>query len=239
MPSLRLRALHHLHQIDAAIASLRDQAAALDPGRAIQARLAKLNQSHAAAAADHSKLKAELTDLEVQQKGIEEKLKKIDREVYGGKVVNPREVENLQKEIDILKRQRGAHDERILELWELVPPAAAKAEEAAKQIDAAKTELAEFQKEVLQKRSKLEQEFRARSAERPEAAKKVEPALLTRYESIRQKHGGLGMTTIDKRGACMLCGTLLPRKTVEAALEDRVVTCETCHRILYASEGLI
>jgi predicted nucleic acid-binding Zn-ribbon protein len=108
-----------------------------------------------------------------------------------------------------------------------------------KKVDALKAELAEHQKEVLHQRAKLEQEFKARAAERPDAAKKVDPALLTRYESIRQKHGGLGMAMIDKRGACMLCGTLLPRKTVEAALEDRVITCETCHRILYASEGLI
>lgn len=239
MASLQLRALYKLHQIDAAITAIRNQAAALDPGRRIQAELAKLSEEFATLHGDHARLKAELADLEVQQKGIEEKLKKIDREVYGGKVVNPREIENLQKEIGILKKQRGVNDERILGLWELLPPAQAKAEEVSKKVEALNAELAEHRKTVLQERAKLEQVFKAKSAERPDAARNVAPALLTRYESIRQKHEGLGMTTVDKHGACTYCGTLLPRKTVEAAIEDKVVTCESCHRILYASEGLI
>jgi hypothetical protein len=239
MASLRLRALYQLHKIDAAIASIRGQAAALDPGRRIQAELAKLNEQLTAERDEHTRLKAQLTDLEVQQKGIEEKLKKIDREVYGGKVVNPREIENLQKEIELLKRQTGVNDEGILKLWDLLPPAERKVEETAKKVEALKAELAVHREKVMKERAKLEQDFKAHSAQRPEAAKKVDPALLSRYESIRQKHEGLGMTTVDKNGMCSLCGTVLPRKNVEAAIEDHVVVCEACHRILYASEGLI
>jgi predicted nucleic acid-binding Zn-ribbon protein len=239
MASLQLRTLHQLHVIDAAVSAIRGRAAGLDPGRTIQGAIKKLEEEHEAKGGEYKALTAELADLELQQKTIEEKLKKIDKEMYGGLIISPREVENLQKEADILKRHRESFDERIMELWELVPPAGEVAAEVAKKIEAKKAELAEHQKKVLEEQARLQQEFKARTAERPAAASKVDPALLTRYESIRQKHDGLGMTTVDKHGACALCGTLLPRKTVEAALEDKIVTCESCHRIIYASEGLL
>jgi uncharacterized protein len=239
MASLQLRTLYQLHLIDAAVSSIRGHAAGLDPGRAIQAAIKKLEEEFELKEGEHKKLKGELTDLEMQQQSIGEKLKKVDKELYGGLIISPREVENLQKEIDILKRQRESHDERILELWELVPPAAAAAEEVAKRIEAKKAELAEHRKTILQMQAKLQQDFKTKTAERPEVAEKVDPALLTRYESIRQKHEGLGMTTVDKHGACSLCGMLFARKTIEAALDDKVVTCESCHRIIYATEGLL
>jgi predicted nucleic acid-binding Zn-ribbon protein len=239
MATLQLRALWKLHLVDAAILDIRNKAASLDPGRRIQTEIDRLQADYEEKHAEERKLTAELGDLELLNKSIEEKIKKTNNEIYGGKVVNPREVEDLQKTIESLKKKRQANDDRILELWELVPPAKALAEEALKPVEAKKQELGEFQKSVLQIRAKLEQDFKARNAERPALLEGINVTLLTRYESIRQKHGGIGMTTIDKRGNCTMCGTLIPQKHVVSALEDKAVTCESCHRILYATEGLI
>lgn len=239
MASLKLRPLWQLHQIDSAIVEIRQQAAALDPGRRIQGELATLKAEQQKRAGEAKRIHGEVADLELLNKSLDDKIKKIDREVYGGKVVNPREVENLQKEIDMLKKQRSTHDEQILALWDQEPAASQAALEVEKRVGAAEAALAEHQRGVRELKLKLEAEFKARSAERPAAAKAVDPALLARYEGIRQKHDGLGMTSVDKRGVCILCGTLLPRKTVEAAHEDKVATCETCHRIVYVTEGLI
>lgn len=237
--ALQLRTLWKLHLIDAAIVDIRHKAASMDPGRKIQAEIDKLTAVYEELLAKSKALSSELTDLELQQKGIEAKLKKIDTDLYGGKVVNPREVEDLQHQIDVLKKQRTKNDERILELWELVPPAAKAAEDAHAPIDVKKKELAEHQKKVLEMKKALETEFKELNAKRPTAAQAVSPGLLARYDAIRQKHGGIGMTTVDRRGNCTMCGTLLPKKTVESALEDKVVTCEECHRIVYATEGVI
>lgn len=237
--SLQLRALWKLHEIDAAIVAIRHRAATMDPGRKIQAEIEKLNAVYEELNAKSKALSAELTDLELQQKSIEAKLKKIDADLYGGKVVNPREVEDLQHQIEGLKKQRAKNDERILELWEMAPPAAKAAEEAKVPLDAKKKELAEHQRKMLELKKTLEAEFKELNAKRPSAATGINPGLLARYDAIRQKHGGIGMTAVDRRGNCTMCGTLLPKKTVESALEDKVVTCEECHRIVYATEGLI
>lgn len=239
MSILDLRKLSKLNKIDHAILEIRKRAAALDPGKTIQGQIDKLTADFNAKNDDAKKLQAELTDLELQQKNIGDKIKKIDKELYGGKVVNPREVENFEKEIEALKKQRSNLDERIMELWELGPPAKKLAEDVQAQIDEKKNELGEYQKKVVVFRKQLEDEFKRLSALRPEAVKEVPPALLARYEAIKQKYGGIGMAEVVKGNSCGECGTLLPEKLVEGAKEGRVVTCESCHRILYASEGMI
>ncbi|MFQ3678758.1 MAG: hypothetical protein SNJ74_12560, partial [Fimbriimonadaceae bacterium] len=175
--------LWQLHRIDEAIVEIRARAAALDPGRAIMAEIKGLEETHASLHEQASRLSGELQDLELRNKGIEAKLKKIDAEMYGGKVVNPREVEALEKEIESLKAQRAVTDERIMELWELVPVAKSKEEEARKAIDAKKAELAAYQKKVIAAKHQLEKAYRERQAERGPAAEKVPAAMLARYES--------------------------------------------------------
>jgi predicted nucleic acid-binding Zn-ribbon protein len=184
-------------------------------------------------------LSSELTDLELKQKGIADKLKKIDKDLYGGQIINPREVEAFEKEIKILNRQRSDMDGRILELWEFVPAANAIAQEVAKRLEVKKAELADYQKRVVKEQERLKSEFARLSATRPEVAKAVDPGTLARYDTIRQQHDGIGMSKVTKIGTCEMCGMKLPVKSIEGAREGRLATCEACHRILYYTEGLI
>lgn len=239
MSSPSLQRLWRLHEIDVALVEVRKRAAALDPGKAIQDQLKALEAELAQKGGRAKELSAEQTDLELKQKGIDEKIKKIDKELFGGTIVNAREVEAYEKEIEMLKRQRASMDERLLELFESTPPATAAANEIQKKIDAKKTELAEYQKRVIKEQERLKSEFTRIGGQRPAAAKDIEPGILARYEAIRQKHGGVGMSKITKIGTCEMCGMKLPVKSIEGVKDGRVVTCEACHRILYFTEGLI
>jgi predicted nucleic acid-binding Zn-ribbon protein len=233
-----LHQLWKLHQIDKRIVEIRSRAAALDPGRRLQAEIDALNKEFESKKAEVDDLAGELADLELKQKGFDEKIKKFDKQLYGGNLVNPREVENMQKEIAMLKRQRGELDVRVLELWEIVPvarEAAAKAKAAAKE---RRGELNEYQKKVLVSKGELEAAFKEASGRRAAIAAEVEPGLLRRYETIRQKHGGIGMSRLLKAGSCEMCGTLQPRKTIELVKEGQAMTCESCHRILYFTESI-
>jgi uncharacterized protein len=239
MASAELRKLWKLHLIDAALVEIRKRAAALDPGRAIMAEIKKLEEELADKGGTATKLSAELADIELAQRGIDDKIKRIEKDLYGGKIVNPREVENFEKEIAALKRQRGDQDGRILELWEIVPPAKAKADELFQKIASAKKRLAAHQQAARQLKEQLEREFKEKSVERLAMASQIERGLLTRYEAIRQRHDGIGMAEVVKGTSCGGCGTMLPERTLQGAREDRVVMCETCHRILYLSDGVI
>jgi predicted nucleic acid-binding Zn-ribbon protein len=237
--SLVLTRLWKLNQIDSGIAEIKQRAAALDPGRAIMAELQTLEEENNARQAAAKKLSGEQTDLELANKGVEDKIKKFSGQLYGGSVVNSREVENIEKEIAMLKRQREKNDERLLELMEELPPVQKLAQESQAIVDAKKKELNEHRKKAMDLKTQLEAEFKRLSSARPEATKGIEPGLMARYEAIKNKQGGIGMAQISKQGNCAACGMKLPTKSIEMAKDDRVVTCEACHRILYFTEGLI
>lgn len=239
MSELDLRRLHQLHLIDVAINDIKSRAAALDPGRAIQAATQKVQTSLEEARARLHSLQGEQADLELKQKGYGEKIAKIDKELYGGSVVNAREVETINKEIENLKRLRSDLDGRLMEVWDEVPSAQAAVGDLEAQLAKLKADLVVHQKKVLEVKSELEAAFRSRQQERPAVLAQVPKPLLDRYDAIRQKAAGIGMADVVRKGFCGMCGTHLPEKLIESAREGRVVTCESCHRILYLTEGLI
>jgi uncharacterized protein len=239
MASPEIGKLWKLHTVDLAIVEIRQRAAALDAGSRIAAEIKALEaENESGSGGKYKELSRELTDLDLVQKGIEEKLKKIDAQLYGGKVVNPREVVAYEQEIAMLKRQRATHDERILELWEEIPPLEETAKRIEKGIEERKRALAEHRKRALEERSRLEAQFKEAQAKRAPLAQQVEKSLLAKYETIRKKHGDIGMAEVKNR-RCSACGTDLPERTLEMAKEGKVVTCEACHRILYYPEGLL
>lgn len=225
--------LYKLHEIDAAMVDAKKRHDNMDPGREIAARMQAVGKEHAEAKQAADRLTGELKDAELQQKSIQEKIAKFDKQLYGGTIISPREVENFQKEIAALKLQRDALDDRILELWELVPPAQAMEKEFADQVAVLKAELEAHQKKVLEERAKLAALYKNLAARRPALAAKVDATLLKTYDANRERHGGIGMAEILDNGNCARCGMSVPRKTIDAVSRDVLMTCESCHRILY------
>lgn len=239
MSFLDLQNLWKLHQIDRNILTIRRNAANLDIGQSLQAQIQKIQAEADEVGAEYKALSAEQTDLELARKGWEDKIKKFETDLYSGKITNPREVENIQKEVTHLKAQLSQSEDRALELMELVPVAKKPVETLYAQIDKLKADILVKQKEALKQKSVIEEQFKSETAKRAPAANNVLPALLTRYDTIRQKHGGVGMVTPIKGHNCSECGTTLPTKSIDLAKDGKVVTCESCHRIIFASDGLV
>jgi len=239
MASAELMRLWKLNQIDSGLLDVRQRAANLDVGKKIAAELAELTQQEAEVGGRARKLSADLTDLEIAQKGFEDKIKRIDKQLFGGTIVNPREVENLEKEIAALKRQRDASDGKILELWELLPPAKEAAAKIEVKLAEKQKQLADRKKAVLAEKTALEAEFARLTKMRPDATKGISPGLMAKYDSIRQRGAGVGMAEVTKRLGCSGCGTVLAERVVVSLKEDKVITCESCHKILYYSEGVV
>jgi predicted nucleic acid-binding Zn-ribbon protein len=239
MPSLDVQRLWKLHKIDSGLVDIRNQAASLDPGKATRAEIEKLKAEDAEIGGRYRTLNQEMLDLDLLQKGTDDKIKKVEKELYGGLIVSARESEAYQKEIAGLKKHKEDRDERLLELYELIPPAKAAADVIHEQIEKKRLELGDANKKAQAMKLELEREFARLTKLRPEAAKIVNPALLARYDSIRQRHNGVGMAEVTKKGSCSGCGTGQPERTLQALREDKVATCESCHRILYHTEGVI
>ena len=239
MASLELQRLWKLAQIDNHLVEIRRKAAALDVGQTISATIKKLEEQDLEIGGYYRSLITEAKDIELIQKGFDEKIAKFNAELYGGKVVNSREVENIQKEIVALTKQRSNSDDRLLELLDLIPPAKKAADELAAKITEAKRLLAERRKHSLVEKDAIEADFKKYTSARPGAATGISPSTLAKYENIRQRCAGIGMINATKKQTCGGCGIVLPEKTMEDLKDDKMVTCEGCRRILYWTEGVI
>src|SRR5579864_7276183 len=184
MASPDLRRLWALHEVDAEILDLKRRAARLDAGFAEAAKLKELEAKDATAGEAARALVAEQLDTELKQRGYDEKIKKFEKQLFGGTVTSSREVEAIQKEITMLKRQRDSLDDRLLELMDEVPPAQKLLDGLNGEVAAAKKALAEKRQLAVVEKGKIETAYKAVVAKREEAKKLVPPALLNRYESI-------------------------------------------------------
>ncbi len=239
MASLELMRLWKLAQIDNSIADIKHRAASLDVGKDVMALLATLEEEEKVVGGKARALHSEVSDLELINKGNDDKIKRLTKDLYGGRLNSPKEIESFEKEIVMLKKQREKNDEKLLELWEELPPAQAAAKAIEAKIADAKKTFAERRKSALAKKAELEADYAKLLKARPDAEKLVEKSLLARYEGIRARSHGVGMCGVYKGTQCAGCGTNLPTRSIEHLKDDRIVTCEACHRILYSSTGAI
>jgi uncharacterized protein len=176
---------------------------------------------------------------------VEQVRTRIDRDrvrLEAGQVSSPRELENLQSEIESLLRRQSDLEEVVLDVMERREgtqsrQAAATAERAQIATDAAAAKerrdaaLAEIGEQV------------GKASDRRTGVVADEPAdLLDLYERLRVSHGGVGAAAL-RRGRCEGCHLSLNTvdlNAMRAAPADEVLRCEECRRILVrtAESGL-
>ncbi len=239
MASLELSHLWKLAQIDNSIADIKKRAASLDVGQEAHALILKLEEEDKAFGGRVRELQGEITDTDLQNKGIDEKIKKINAEIYSGKVGGAREIELFEREISQLKKQKDKSEFRVLQIMEELPGLQKSAATQASKIATAKAELAEKRKSALVKKAEMEADYAKLVKARPAAEALISKTLLARYDGIRKRSHGVAMVGIYKGTQCAGCGTNLPTRTIEYLKDDKLVTCEACHRILYHTTGVI
>lgn len=228
-----LYTLFKLHKVDSALYSLRQEAAGLDVGQGEQAEIKRLMGDSTEVLGHAKEVGQEIRDLELQQKGYAEKIKGFEKKLYDGSVVSPKEVENLEKEIAMLKGLVDKGDERLLELYEESPGAVSAAQGAQGQIDALTATIARKREAAVARHAEIKAEFEKLKATRPGLAKEVDKDLLSRYEDIRKRTGNTAMAEVTEDMRCSMCGMTVPERQSQMLDEDRLVLCEGCQRILF------
>ncbi len=75
-------------------------------------------------------------------------------------------------------------------------------------------------------------------ARRADLATRVEPALLTRYENIRRRRGGVAVTQVVG-GTCRGCNRQIPPQiAIVLVRANTIENCPNCNRIIYVPEAV-
>lgn len=232
MADSTLYELYRLHLIDRVLDEDRARYTALDAGKSILKQIADYKAKHQAEIEAGPTLQREIKDLELKVGGMRDRLKQVDKELYSGKVVNPREVAAYEQEIESLKQRIADAEAEELEKMEGTAAAEALSQKHNQVLADAAKKYQTKKAHDLRLGEEIQSRYKTKAAERAAQAKLVSAPLLAQYEAIRKKQGGIGMGLVEK-GACGACGTNLPTKVIESLDKDRLVTCESCHRILF------
>lgn len=160
---------------------------------------------------------------------------KIDAEqakVLSGDISNPKELQNLTREMDALKRRKDAVEFEELGLME-------KAEAGSAQLAKVEAALAEG----IAKEQALIAEFKSKGGDlqteighmrdaRDRLAAQLAPTLRSRYEALRESKHGIAAGEL-KGELCSACRTQIPSHEVQAIMSGPEVTeCPNCKRLL-------
>ena len=181
----------------------------------------------------HKLISKQLRDAEDKSYEIRIKIELAEASLYGGKIQNPKELQELQNEIASLKRFMINLEDKQLE-------AMMEVEDSEAKLMWTNEELQEAQKKQIERNAELngEKSVLLSNIERLESERKATiPTILAPdlglYEQLRKSRNGVAVTKITSK-ACTACGTTLTAALVQTTQSTgQLVRCPTCGRILY------
>jgi predicted nucleic acid-binding Zn-ribbon protein len=233
----KLKALEELQQVDVDTASVKAEAEAV-PRRRAQIE-ADVGVASKAWQAEQDRLAAVEKERRSQEQTVAAERDKVKKwEGRLAEIRTPREYAALSREIDIARKTNESVGEQTKLLG-------AQGEELARSIEALQDRLDEKEsgaQEELEQLIRREAEFAARVASlegrRADLATRVEPALLSRYENIRKRRGGIAVTQVVS-GICRGCNRQIPpQMAITLVRATSIENCPNCNRIIYVPEAV-
>ena len=231
----QVAALYELQQIDERIAHQERELAGLDPGES-QRAVAEAAQREVEAARQrlHSDDR-EMLDAELEMKTVEEKRKAYEEKMYGGLIRNPKELQDMEREVEEqLKPQIDKLETKILQLMEDIEKQRAALAAWQNTWERGRAEVERVTQAHGSASAELTSELQGLRAQRERCAAAVPGDLLRRYEELRSKKGGVAVVNVLADGLCTGCRVALPADQARfLRREERVFSCENCSRILF------
>jgi len=232
-----LQRLLQLQERDIAADQLRHRKATL-PDRAA---LAERRSAITALDADRAEVAGRLADTERVQKRLEDEVASVadkhtaeHTRLYSGSITSPRELQALQEEIDALARRQRELEDELLEVMEAAEPLAAEVASLDERRVALTADAEALQAAIGEAERAIDGELAGVGSERDAIAADLSPELVTTYDRLRARLGGVAVARLE--GAqCLGCHLSLPATEIDAirhAPPDAVVMHEECGRIL-------
>lgn len=176
--------------------------------------------------------RAKVRDIELDMQAASDKIAESDEVLYSGKIKNPKELQELQQEIDSLKRRTADLESKLLAEMEAVENGEAALSTVEQKLDAVIASEAEHHTDLLNEKRDLEAAFEALKAQRAAAARGISEEAQKMYMAMRKQKGGKPMAALHGN-VCAVCGM---EQTMAVAREVRrdesYVECANCGRIL-------
>ena len=222
---------------DTAIDQLRRRRETLDARQALErvrASRATLVEDLAGARSEIEALAARQAELESQISAAATRRHDIETRMRSGAVTDPRDLQAMDGEVRNLSERQSRLEDEELELLEAQEPLDALVADADARDAALAAEADVHEAQMHLDVAAIDAEIDALAAERDKLAGDLPAELRTRYETLRQRLGGIGAARLVG-DHCDGCHLVLPSMEVERIRHlphEEFATCDQCGRIL-------
>lgn len=226
--------LYQLQQLDDEIAQSEARLKVIDAAIASDKEITQANETLSAAKNAELLASQAYSEAEHVVKDIRIKIATSEQSLYGGKIHNPKELQDLQYEIASLKKRLSAAEDNELEQMIKLEEAGSALDQAGNNLQLVKnnkaTELALLygeQDTLTKKVDRLQKERTARLGS-------VSADNLRIYDNLRRTKNGKAVALIED-DSCETCGAnIRPSEKQAARSSNHLIYCDTCGRILYS-----
>lgn len=173
-----------------------------------------------------------LKNLEMRTQKIVDDRKELSDNMYGGTVTSVKELEQMQRKMELLAEEKVKKEDEILVLMESI-------EEQEKQLKKKQSDLEQCKQDLQKKEARLAEdlerfnrELESLRMERIKAVEKIETKYINKYNMLAEKHQGEALARVDND----ICGGC--RVFISSGLRGHLynpgamVYCENCGRLL-------
>ena len=170
-------------------------------------------------------------DLDAVIAGFTVRVDAAETRLYSGAVVNPRELQDLQADVNMLKRQRGHEEDALLEVMVELDTARGKRDASSSELESLKVSWAAEQQSLTAEQARLQAEVADLEGRRTNVVGRIPPPEVALYEHVRRNHPH--PVAQMHNNACNACRVGVPMRTAqEVRTSPAPVRCPNCGRIL-------
>lgn len=221
-----------LQETDLALDKTLARLAEIDESLGETEELVAAREAVAAKSAIVHDLKAQQKDAEIVVDDIKTKAADIEKKLYAGTVKDPKELQNLDAELKSFRELAKRREDELLAILERVDAEETELRELQSNLDTIEGEWNSNRERMTAEKTALEPEADALKGTRETQAVEVDRRMLSLYDLLRKRRGGVAVAGIE-RGMCQGCRISLPMSVLQRARSgNTIVQCVSCERIL-------
>ena len=159
------------------------------------------------------------------------KLTAAEETLFSGRIKNPKELTNLQHEVDALKARRNQLEDKALEIMDKVEQSETSVATISNKLENLKAEWQRQQQQLSDEAEKLKAILSDLGRKRQLLASEIDPQAVEFYQELR-KEKGTAVARVEQ-GICRGCRISLPTTELQQARSGNLVQCSSCGRILF------
>lgn len=185
------------------------------------------------AEAELQKWQTKHQDLTLEVGSVTSKAKNSENRLYSGKVTNPKELSDLQQEIEALGRRKAILEDAVLEALVMIEDAQKEKTAADTELDTAVADWDKHSAHLKVEQNELALSLHKLMQTRKTRASAIDTTLLKEYEQLRKQKHGQAVAGL-RVNVCLGCRTTVSANKVKEVNEGQKVYCGGCDRLLVA-----